>query len=196
MRTSSPARGRRRVTRAVRQGSGRRGEKRYDLICRTFMRRRARRAQIRAPPRMSALRCPSVPALVLGDARQTSGQSPSVGAFATTLVADESFLAAARKQGAPAARKRFAPECVENDCAHWSGGGCALLDRIGRLLREAGAPVRPSAAYDCGIRQNCRWRRERGDEACGVCSLVSRDPLEPPGATQKGFQVDSGVNFR
>ncbi|MBM3551750.1 MAG: hypothetical protein FJX45_08270 [Alphaproteobacteria bacterium] len=122
---------------------------------------------------MSALRCPSVPALAAG------GRRSSAGVFATTFVADEGLLAAAQKQDATAARMRFAPACVESDCAHWRGEGCDLLGRIAQLLAEARAPVRPSAAYDCGIRQDCRWRRQRGDEACGICSFVAPEPLEP-----------------
>lgn len=126
-----------------------------------------------------SLRCPGVPSLPAGDARVSGDQRPSAPAFATTLAADEGFLAAALYQGAPAARRRFAPACVETDCAHWRGGGCELLGRIAQLLAEAGAPVRPSPAYDCGIRQDCRWRRQRGDAACGICSFVAREPLEP-----------------
>jgi hypothetical protein len=127
---------------------------------------------------MSALRCPFVPALHVG-ARKIGDQRPSAGPFMTTLAVDEGFLAAAQTQGAPAARNRFAPACVENDCAHWSGGGCELLGRIAQLLAEASAPVRPSPAYDCSIRQDCRWRRQRGDDACGICGFVAREPLEP-----------------
>jgi hypothetical protein len=122
---------------------------------------------------MSALRCPIVPALAAGGAREGGG------AFATTLVADEGLLAAAAMQGGPAARIRFAPACVESDCAHWSGEGCDLLGRIAQLLAEACAPVRPSAAYDCSIRQDCRWRRQHDDEACGICGFVARESPEP-----------------
>ncbi|MGD9656868.1 MAG: hypothetical protein AB7U61_04370 [Methylocystis sp.] len=127
---------------------------------------------------MSASRCPCVPALHAG-AREIGDQRPSAGPFITTLAVDEGFLAAAQKQGAPAARMGFATACVEIDCAHWSGGGCELLGRIAQLLAEAGAPIRPSSAYDCSIRQDCRWRRQRGDEACGICGFVAREPLQP-----------------
>ena len=128
---------------------------------------------------MSAMRCPGAPALLFGDPAERSPQDANERVFATTLAADESFLAAAQTQAAPAARSRFAPTCVENDCAHWSGGGCALLGRIAQLLAEAGAPVKPSPAYDCSIRHDCRWRRQRGDEACGICGFVAREPLGP-----------------
>ncbi len=172
MRTSPPERG---TTRRSRAARGRIGETPYDFIRPTFLRRRQRahRAAIRVSWSMSALRCPSVPALAAGGVRS------SAGAFATTFVADEGLLAASQKQGATAARMRFAPACVESDCAHWRGEGCELLGRIAQLLAEARAPVRPSAAYDCGIRQDCRWRRQRGDEACGICGFVAREPLEP-----------------
>ncbi|MGJ0621337.1 MAG: hypothetical protein ACR65Z_11600 [Methylocystis sp.] len=128
---------------------------------------------------MSALRCPSVPALVVGGARPNGDRRPNAGGFATTLAADEGFLAAARKQGATEARMRFAPACVESDCAHWRGEGCDLLGRIAQLLALAHAPVRSSAAYDCDMRQDCRWRRQRGDDACGICSFVAPDPPTP-----------------
>jgi hypothetical protein len=88
-------------------------------------------------------------------------------------------MAAAQKQGAPAARIQFAPACVESDCAHWRGERCDLVGRIAQLLAQARAPVRPSPAYDCSIRQDCRWRRQHNDEACGICGFVARKPLEP-----------------
>ncbi|HEY8127013.1 MAG TPA: hypothetical protein VIF88_16500 [Methylocystis sp.] len=126
---------------------------------------------------MSALRCPGAPALLVGDPADGSPHDAHERVFATTLAADESVLAAAQTLAAPAARVRFA--CVESDCAHWSGGGCALLGRIAQLLAEAGAPVKPTPAYDCSIRHDCRWRRQRGDEACGICGFVAREPLDP-----------------
>jgi hypothetical protein len=110
--------------------------------------------------------------------RERSPRNANAGGFATTLAADEGVLAAGQPQGAPAARVRFAPACVENDCAHWGDGGCDLLGRIAQLLAQAKAPVRPSPAYDCSIRQNCRWRRQRGDEACGICGFVASAPLD------------------
>ncbi|CCJ08234.1 hypothetical protein [Methylocystis sp. SC2] len=128
---------------------------------------------------MSALRCPGAPALLVGDPAERRPQAANERVFATTLAADETVLAA-QTQAAPAARSRFAPTCVENDCAHWSGGGCALLGRIAQLLAEAGAPVKPSPAYDCSIHHDCRWRRQRGDEACGICGFVAREPLGSP----------------
>ena len=128
---------------------------------------------------MSAMRCPGVPALLVGDARERGEKALKARAFATTLATDEGFLATAQAQGAPSARLQFAPACVENDCAHWGVAGCALLGRIAQLLLEAGAPVKPSAAYDCTIRHDCRWRRQGGDEACGICGFVVREPLEP-----------------
>ncbi|TLG77853.1 hypothetical protein [Methylocystis sp. B8] len=127
---------------------------------------------------MSAMRCPGVPALIIGDARRSRARDANARAFATTLAVDEGFLAG-RPQGAPTARARFAPACVENDCAHWGDGGCELLGRIAQLLAEASAPVRSTPAYDCSIRQDCRWRRQRGDDACGICGFVAREPLEP-----------------
>lgn len=183
MTTSSSARVRTRLNRAARTARRRIGVKPYDFnrppCLRRRRRRRMRRAAICARRPMSALRCPCVPALLVDGARESRDQPPSAGSFATTLAADEGFLAATPKQGAPSARMRFAPACVENDCAHWRGEGCDLLSRIAQLLAEARAPVRPSAAYDCGIRQDCRWRRQRGDDACGICGFVAREPLEP-----------------
>ncbi|MGD9545424.1 MAG: hypothetical protein AB7F41_13895 [Methylocystis sp.] len=127
---------------------------------------------------MSATRCPGVPALLLGESRERGPHDATAKVFATTLAADESFLAAVQTQGTPAARIRFAPTCVESDCAHWSGGGgCALLSRLAQTLAEAGATVKPSPAYDCSIRHDCRWRRQRGDQACGICGFVAREPL-------------------
>jgi hypothetical protein len=178
---------------------------------------RARRAAIAAGAPMSAMRCPGAPALLVGDPAERGPQGANERVFATTLAADESVLAAAQTQAAPAARIRFAPICVENDCAHWSGGGCAVLGRIAQLLAEAAAPVKRSPAYECSIRHDCRWRGQRGDEACGICGFVAREPARsvsaargrppPPGpleralsrrvgSDQNGFQVDSGVNFR
>ena len=178
--TTFPAAGRR-TAEATAAGVARgKQEKPNELIRWRFLRwPRARRAAIAAGSPMSAMRCPGAPALLVGDPAERSPQDANERVFATTLAADESFLAAAQTQAAPAARIRFAPTCVENDCAHWSGGGCALLGRIAQLLAKAGAPVKPSPAYDCSIRHDCRWRRQRGDEACGICGFVAREPLDP-----------------
>ncbi len=127
---------------------------------------------------MSAPRCPGTPSQIVGEAPGRAERDAREPHFAATLVADERFLAAAQAQGSPARRFRFAAACVEGDCAHWSGDACGLLGRIARLLAEAGAPVRPSPAYDCTIRDNCRWREQRGDEACGICGFVVTEPLE------------------
>lgn len=151
---------------------------RYDSICCRSWRSTpsARDAPIRAAS-VSALRCPGTPSQI-GAAEGEAAHNARDAHFATTLAADEGFLAAAQAQASPARRFRFAPACVEGDCAHWSGQDCRLLGQIARLLADADAPVKPRPAYDCTIRDNCRWRQERGDAACGICSFVTTEPLE------------------
>lgn len=125
-----------------------------------------------APAPIRVRRCPGAPAPLFGDSRDQRPHAASAGDFATTLAADERFLAAALTQGAPESRHRFAPACIENDCAYWKVGGCELLGRIAQLLAEAEAPVKPRPAHDCSIRKDCQWRRQRGDAACGICGFV------------------------
>lgn len=125
-----------------------------------------------APTPMRAMRCPGAPEPRTGDSRDQRPQAGGARVYATTLAADERFLAAALTQGTPEARDRFAPACIESDCARWKGGGCELLGRIAQLLADAEAPVKPRAADDCSIRHDCQWRRQRGDAACGICGFV------------------------
>lgn len=124
---------------------------------------------------MSETRCPSAPATAGATVIGAVGQDGRVAHFATTLVADEYFLAAAHAQGAPEQRFRFSSSCAESRCVQWNGEECGLIGRIVGLMKDAGAPIKPDRGHACAIRAHCRWRLQRGDEACGVCSFVVTD---------------------
>lgn len=138
---------------------------------------------------MNQTRCPSAPATSGAVVIGAVGEDGRVAHFATTLVASESFLAAARRQGAPERRFRFSTPCAEGGCAQWTGKECGLIGRITQRLVEAGAPVASVGSHPCTIRAGCRWRLQSGDEACSVCSFViteTRDDVIEGGVEMQG----------
>jgi hypothetical protein len=65
---------------------------------------------------------------------------------------------------------RIAAPCVENDCTHFDGARCRLIDRI-----VDGLPTVTESLPPCPIRANCRWWQQEGQEACRRCLQIVRD---------------------
>jgi hypothetical protein len=65
---------------------------------------------------------------------------------------------------------RIAAPCVENDCTHFDGTRCRLIDRI-----VDGLPTVTESLPPCPIRANCRWWQQEGQEACRRCLQIVRD---------------------
>lgn len=118
--------------------------------------------------------CPSAPAepgaLLLG----LRGPEGRIVPVRTAMAVDAGFVAAARAEGAPEARMRFASPCREGGCAQWTGDRCGV---IARVMDHLHAPAPPPALPPCLIRATCRWFSERGGAACGVCELIVTDQM-------------------
>jgi hypothetical protein len=65
---------------------------------------------------------------------------------------------------------RIAAKCIENDCQHFDGTQCRLIDRI-----VDGLPTVTETLPPCPIRSTCRWWHQEGKEACRRCLQVVRD---------------------
>ena len=63
-------------------------------------------------------------------------------------------------------RLRLTGPCIQSRCVYWKGH-CSLGEHLSRLSVEVVAPT-------CAISEQCRWRSENGNSACGVCTKVMR----------------------
>jgi hypothetical protein len=63
-------------------------------------------------------------------------------------------------------RVRLTGSCISTRCVHWEGE-CSL----GRSLANLDTAVDRA----CPIVSDCRWYRENGNRACGVCTRVFHD---------------------
>ena len=88
---------------------------------------------------------------------------------------DRDFVSVATSEGrrAPERRFRFSSPCVQGACRQWTGTQCgvivAAMDEARNQDHEAPAT---QELPPCGIRDDCRWFRQSGREACAVCELV------------------------
>jgi hypothetical protein len=94
--------------------------------------------------------------------------SGTVSFLGTPVEIGSEFVATATRGRSPGLRFRFANGCAEGGCANWTGDGCGIAAAI--VQGANAAPILPH----CGIRQQCRWYRDRGGRACAVCSHVMR----------------------
>ncbi|WP_075835836.1 hypothetical protein [Deinococcus marmoris] len=88
------------------------------------------------------------------------------------LEVDAEFNRIAREGRAPEQRFRFASPCLGNGCQQWNGSRCGVIDEAIAL-----APIQEAAVSmpTCAIRAQCRWFKQQGVQACGVCPLVITD---------------------
>jgi hypothetical protein len=95
----------------------------------------------------------------------------------TTLVIDEAFVEKASKGRSPEHRFRFANQCVESDCAQWTGSGCGIIEQVLTHLESELRPVVETSPDlpPCLIRKTCRWYRQRSGAACVACTYVVTD---------------------
>jgi len=129
--------------------------------------------------------CPSARckpgATLLGVVREDG----TIGFLPAGLEVDEDFVRIARQGRNPESRFRFADRCVELACHQWKDHHCTIPEKVrGRLeaLPESGDLA------DCAIRDHCRWYRQDGPAACGICPLVITDvyPLDEAEAAPAG----------
>ena len=99
-----------------------------------------------------------------------------VGFLGEPLRVDEDFVVKAKEGRAPERRFRFSSRCLETGCRQWTGSRCGVIDGV---MAEAGPQETGVGLPACGIRPQCRWFRQSGAEACGVCPFVITDTTEP-----------------
>jgi hypothetical protein len=105
-------------------------------------------------------------------------------AFTThRMVVDAAFVQSATENGGhpPESRFRFSAPCVKGACSQWSGSRCGVIDGVLGEAALQGYAVRADEALpNCAIRDACRWWKQAGREACGVCDLVITDSRNSP----------------
>jgi hypothetical protein len=77
----------------------------------------------------------------------------------------------------PEKRFRFSSPCAQCGCKQWQadadgGGRCGVVEEV---LSTPLPEFLPRTLPECSIREQCRWHRQRGDEACSVCRYVITD---------------------
>jgi hypothetical protein len=70
---------------------------------------------------------------------------------------------------------RFAAQCEQTQCVHFSGDRCTLATRIVQLL-----PPVVQGLPGCLIRSKCRWFAQEGSQACVRCPQVVTDLADAP----------------
>jgi hypothetical protein len=115
------------------------------------------------------LLCPSAPAeegaIILGVV-QADG---SVSHIKDRIPATREFLDAVGQGREPEQRYRFASPCKECACQQWVDGKCSVPERMQEILADTMASNRLPR---CSVRNQCRWYRQSGVEACRVCPWV------------------------
>ena len=102
-----------------------------------------------------------------------------VACTAAGLVVDDEFDRIARQGRPPERRFRFSDMCMRGACRQWTGERCGLIDRLMRTLTSAPSPNEDlTGLNECSIRDECRWFRQHGASACGVCEGVVTDTTE------------------
>ena len=121
------------------------------------------------------LKCPSFYALPGSLLLGRVGEDGTVGILADPIEVDMAFLDQLRSRDVePEFSYRFAGPCHQSACKQWSDGECQLVNR---LVYASSAIT--TGLPECGIRSRCRWFRQNGESACGVCSLVTRTMAKP-----------------
>lgn len=88
------------------------------------------------------------------------------------IVVDAAFVEAAQEAQEPEKRFRFSSACRQSGCCQWVDNQCSVIERV--ASRSPSVPI-PSELPACTIRGQCRWFRQRGPSACGVCPAVMTD---------------------
>jgi hypothetical protein len=90
------------------------------------------------------------------------------------LVVTPEFARNASLGVSPEKRFRFADACMKGGCRQWLGGRCSVIDEMSATVASGD---RPKTLPDCSIREQCRWHRQSGPDACSVCSFVVTDTV-------------------
>ena len=98
------------------------------------------------------------------------GQGGQVRYLGEPLKVDADFVAAAAVGRTAETRFRFAEPCAANDCGHWAGRECGLVNSL--LDVDQDLPESDRGLPHCGVRRSCVWFKQRKAAACRLCPLV------------------------
>jgi hypothetical protein len=113
--------------------------------------------------------CPSAP---LYDNSQLLGivnSDGEVDLLQEPLDVTDAFKEAAFAGRQPEKRFRFVNKCVKGACQKWTGHSCGVVQTV---LDKIESQYWKNELPECGIRANCRWFSQEGENACKVCPLV------------------------
>lgn len=143
----------------------------------------------RVPTRSKSLLCPSADSemensVIFGIVTGTPEQPELVHLPQTKQIPPE--LLTLDSPVKPTEIFRIAATCIENDCQHFDGQQCRLIDRI-----VDGLPTVTASLPPCPIRANCRWWHQEGKDACFRCLQIVRDNFN---VSEQLFQsIDTSV---
>jgi hypothetical protein len=101
------------------------------------------------------------------------GTDGRLGYITPAMPIDADFVARARLGRTPESRFRFGEPCVRDRCAQWAVDRCGLITELLATPKGiAATSVKHRPLPACGIRNSCRWFRDRGADACAICPLV------------------------
>ncbi len=88
------------------------------------------------------------------------------------MAVDQDFVDIANRGRTPEKRFRFSSPCATKACKHWDGSRCGVIHEV---FDSIPSEHRIQSTPHCAIRDQCRWHRQEGEEACGACPLVITD---------------------
>ncbi|MCW2569671.1 MAG: hypothetical protein JWN54_3768 [Mycobacterium sp.] len=89
----------------------------------------------------------------------------------------DEFVERAHALGPPESRFRFAEPCAGEACGNWTDTTCGVARAA--ASRPEATDHGSSSLPRCGIRHDCRWYAQEGEQACRVCPLVLRTAPRP-----------------
>ena len=121
--------------------------------------------------------CPSSKAQVGAKLIGMVTEDGHVNLLHTPLPVTKEFLEVANKSYIPESRFRFTNACMEGKCKQWSGHHCTVIDHVFDAIE---GKIAKTPIPECGIRPQCRWYNQTGEEACKVCTLVVTNTADIP----------------
>lgn len=116
---------------------------------------------------------PSENSTIIGIVQGTV-EAPLVEYLPQPLPVTEELIALTGDLVAPTEVFRIAAPCAEGSCKHFDGKTCTLATRVVENL-----PAVTQSLPTCTIRQDCRWFKQHGVEACRRCLQVVTKNYDP-----------------
>lgn len=113
--------------------------------------------------------CPSAPLYEGSKLLGIVNEAGEVNLLTEPLPLTQAFTdSATQSEVLPEARFRFVNKCVKSGCGHWDGHSCGVIQHTLRHNADRLQDTLP----ECGIRPQCRWYAQEGENACRICPLV------------------------